>query len=61
MDAVNRVIKPKGVMVMIEAEHMCMSMRGIKKDSAETVTTAMCGCFEEDLTLQNAFYQAVKS
>ena len=61
MDAVNRVIKPKGVMVMIEAEHMCMSMRGINKDSAETVTTAMCGCFEEDLTLQNAFYQAVKS
>ena len=61
MEAVNRVIKPKGVMVQISAEHMCMSMRGIKKDSAETVTTAMCGCFEDEPTLQSAFYQAVRS
>lgn len=60
MEAVNRAVKPKGVMVMLEAEHMCMSMRGIKKDSAKTVTTAMCGCFEGDIQLQNAFYQAVR-
>ena len=61
MEAVYRVIKPKGVMVQISAEHMCMSMRGIKKDNAETVTTAMCGCFEDDPALQSAFYQAIKS
>ena len=61
MEAVNRVIKPKGVMVMLEAEHMCMAMRGVRKDSAKTVTTAMCGCFEEDIALQNAFYQAIQN
>ncbi len=55
MEAVSRVIEPKGVMVQISAEHMCMSMRGIKKDSAETVTNSMCGCFEEDPALQSAF------
>lgn len=60
MKAVNRVLQPKGVMVMIEAEHMCMSMRGIKKETAVTNSTAMCGCFEDDAALQNAFYQAVK-
>ncbi|MCR4890640.1 MAG: GTP cyclohydrolase I FolE [Lachnospiraceae bacterium] len=60
MEAVNRSVKPKGVMVMAEAEHMCMSMRGIKKDSAKTVTIAMCGCFEGDAALQTAFYQAVQ-
>lgn len=61
MEAVNCALKPKGVMVLIEAEHMCMSMRGVKNDSATTTTTAMCGCFEEDPTLQNAFFQAVRS
>ena len=61
MEAVNRVIKPKGVMVQISAEHMCMSMRVIRKDNAETVTTAMCGCFEGDPALQSAFYQAIRS
>ena len=60
MKAVYRAVKPIGVMVMAEAEHMCMSMRGIKKDSAKTVTTAMCGCFEDNPDLQNAFYQAIK-
>ncbi len=61
MEAVDRVLKPRGVMVEISAEHMCMSMRGIRNASAQTVTTAMCGCFEEDVSLQNAFYQAVRS
>ena len=60
MEAVDRVLKPKGVMVMIEAEHMCMSMRGIKKESAETRTTAVCGCFENDIMLQTSFFQALK-
>ena len=60
MEAVNRAVKPKGVMVMLEAEHLCMSMRGIEKDSAKTITTAMCGCFERDAAMQNAFYQAIR-
>ena len=41
-------LHPKGVMVLLEAEHMCMTMRGIKKPGSKTVTVAMRGAFEED-------------
>lgn len=47
-------IQPKGVMVVITAKHMCMSMRGINKDEAITKTVATLGCFEEDRDLMNS-------
>ena len=50
-------LKPQGVMVLIEAEHMCMTMRGIKKPGTQTVTTAMLGCFQTDIAMQNQFFQ----
>lgn len=53
-------LKPKGVMVLIEAEHMCMTMRGIKKPGAKTVTVVTRGVFEEDETLQNRFYRMLE-
>lgn len=56
-DAFMKELKPKGVMVLIEAEHMCMSMRGIKKPGAKTVTSVIRGVFEEDEKLQNDFYR----
>ncbi|HIV79350.1 MAG TPA: GTP cyclohydrolase I FolE [Candidatus Avanaerovorax faecigallinarum] len=56
-DAFMKELKPKGVMVLIEAEHMCMSMRGIKKPGAKTVTLVTRGVFEEDEKLQNDFYR----
>ena len=59
MDALVRMLHPKGVMVVIEAEHMCMSMRGIKKDGAKTVTTAVAGSLKKDLAFQNAFLQSI--
>ncbi len=59
MEGVDRVIKPKGVIVMLEAEHMCMSMRGVKEGSVKTVTLAKSGCFDKDPSLVQEFYQMV--
>lgn len=50
-DAVEAALSPKGVFVVIEAEHMCMSMRGIKKPGSTTVTTAARGAFDGDTAL----------
>lgn len=51
-DAINENLKPLGVMVVIEAEHMCMVMRGIKKIGAKTITSAMTGLFTENEALR---------
>lgn len=56
-DAFMEHLAPQGVMVMIEAEHMCMTMRGIKKPGSKTVTVVTRGVFEEDEKLQNRFYR----
>jgi len=60
-DALMEHLKPKGVMVMLEAEHMCMTMRGIKKPGSRTVTVASRGAFAEDGTLQARFFAMVHS
>ncbi|WP_312095459.1 GTP cyclohydrolase I FolE [Aminipila sp.] len=59
-DALMDNLSPKGVIVMIEAEHMCMTMRGIKKPGSKTVTVVTRGGFQEDEALQNRFLQMVK-
>ena len=59
-DAIMEILKPQGVMVYMEAEHMCMTMRGVKKPGSKTVTFAMRGVFEEDETLVNRFLMMCK-
>lgn len=59
-DALEENLKPKGVMVMLEAEHMCMTMRGVQKPGTKTVTIVTRGAFEEDYSLQQTFMQMVK-
>jgi len=59
-DSVMLHLKPKGVMVMIEAEHLCMTMRGVKKPGSQTVTTVIKGDFVDNERLQNTFFQMVK-
>ena len=47
-DALEDVLSPRGVIVVIQAEHLCMSMRGVRKPGAKTVTSAVRGLFREN-------------
>jgi GTP cyclohydrolase I len=47
-DAMERVLSPRGVLVVVEAEHLCMSMRGVKKPGTLTVTSSVRGLFRSD-------------
>lgn len=58
-DAIMEHLKPKGVMVVLEAEHMCMTMRGIKKPGSQTVTMVSRGEFAHDTRLQDTFLQVI--
>jgi GTP cyclohydrolase I len=48
-DSLVEALEPMGVLVVVEAEHLCMSMRGVKKPGATTVTSAVRGLFEHDI------------
>ena len=58
-DALERALSPKGIMVMLEAEHTCMTMRGVKKPGSKTITTVTRGAFKEDKELQKMFLSMV--
>ena len=60
-DAIEENLQPKGVMVMLEAEHMCMTMRGAKKPGTITSTIVTRGVFDTDYTLQQTFLQMVRA
>ena len=59
-DAIMAYLAPRGVMVVLEAEHMCMTMRGVKKPGSKTVSMAVRGVFEENAGLQERFFQMLK-
>jgi GTP cyclohydrolase I len=48
-DEIDRALNPRGVLVVIEAEHLCMSMRGVRKPGTMTVTSAVRGLFRDNL------------
>ena len=52
-DTIMKTLKPKGVMVVVEAEHLCMTMRGVKKPGSRAVTSVMRGIFLEDARTRN--------
>lgn len=59
-DALMENLHPQGVMVMVEAEHMCMTMRGIKKPGSQTVTIVKRGVFLENAVLEDLFFRMVR-
>jgi GTP cyclohydrolase I len=58
--AMEEALEPRGVAIMIEAEHMCMSMRGVQKAGAMTLTTQFTGVFKDDPTEQVRFLTLVR-
>lgn len=58
-DSIMDELDARGAMVLVKAEHMCMSMRGVCKPGTQTVTTARRGVFETDQALVNDFYHAI--
>ena len=58
--AIDEVLKPRGVAVMVEAEHTCMSLRGVEKQGASTVTTQFTGLFRDDPSQQVRFISLVR-
>lgn len=55
-DAVEDILHPKGIAVLTEGIHMCSVMRGVRKESAELVTTRFTGVFRDDAELRDEFY-----
>lgn len=59
-NAIDETLRPRGVAVMIEAEHMCMAMRGIQKQGSTTLTTTFTGAFKTEPTEQVRFMTMIR-
>lgn len=59
-DTINRVLAPKGVAILIEAKHQCMTTRGIKKPDVATITTQFTGVFKEDPNMERRFLSMIR-
>jgi GTP cyclohydrolase I len=60
-NAIMEMLEPHGAMVIVEAEHMCMAMRGVKKPGAKTVTTAARGRYKNDSQLRTELLSLIRS
>jgi GTP cyclohydrolase I len=59
-EAITNAINPQGVAVILEAQHLCMMMRGVEKQHSHTVTSAMLGVFKTQLQTRNEFLSLVR-
>lgn len=59
-NALNEIIKPKGVAVVVEGAHMCAMMRGVKKENASMVTQTMLGAFETETKYRSEFFAHIQ-
>lgn len=58
-DAINKVLKPKGVAVVMEASHMCMMMRGVEKEDSRTMTSSVLGSFAKNRKTREEFLKLI--
>jgi GTP cyclohydrolase I len=59
-EAIDDALHPRGIAVLIDAEHMCMSMRGVQKHGASTITTRFTGLFRDEPAEQARFFTMVR-
>jgi GTP cyclohydrolase I len=59
-ETINSSIRPKGVAVVVEAQHLCMIMRGVEKQHSIAVTSSMLGAFKDDQNTRNEFLNLVR-
>ncbi len=60
-DAIMEYLKPQGVMIVVEAEHLCMTARGVKKPGSKTTTVVTRGVFKDDDRLQTMFFRLLNN
>ncbi|MEO1183229.1 MAG: GTP cyclohydrolase I, partial [Cyanobacteria bacterium J06636_27] len=59
-EAIQEILEPQGVAVVMEATHMCMAMRGVQKPGSWTVTSAMLGVFEQEQKTREEFFNLIR-
>lgn len=59
-EAIQTILEPQGVAVVMEATHMCMAMRGVQKPGSWTVTSSMVGTFQEDQKTREEFFNLIR-
>lgn len=59
-NVIDEVLRPKGVAVLIKAQHLCVGMRGVRKHETDLVTTRMLGCYRDDPEMRREFMAAVE-
>ena len=59
-ETINENIRPRGVAVVIEAQHLCMVMRGVEKQNSVAVTSSMLGAFKDDQNTRNEFLNLIR-